>query len=384
MSSWRDELLDNEHLKAFRDHLLTLSKYTVDSYLFNLKWICEYIEIPYSEFNPLDLTQNHYDGFYRDHVTKVKRSTINLSTNVFRCLSRLYNLNIETTLLKPTDRYTDYVTFEELQEIIKNADKEVATVAAFLFCTGLRTVSMLKITKEQLLLNVEYPYIKSVYLKGGKYQDIAIIYPDILKPLLKWYIQYKTQNLKGYSDNPLVFVSQKGYSTNSYVYKLVTKCSEVIGRNCYPRMFRKGLGIHTKQIGIQDNVRKMILGHTDVRTTIEAYSEYSIRDIAREMKMKSTPHKVNPAGSVFPVQPVQNNRGNGGEPAQEFCPYCNNVVDPTMILCPHCWKEIKKICSNCKSFINSKWKKCPYCGTPAEKTEAEGHERALFWNDSKK
>jgi hypothetical protein len=35
-------------------------------------------------------------------------------------------------------------------------------------------------------------------------------------------------------------------------------------------MLRKGLGVHTKELGLQDEVRRMIMGHSDVKTTIDA------------------------------------------------------------------------------------------------------------------
>jgi hypothetical protein len=48
------------------------------------------------------------------------------------------------------------------------------------------------------MLNAKHPYIKSVYLKGGRRQDIFIMYPDFVKPLLNWYMQYKTAKVKNY------------------------------------------------------------------------------------------------------------------------------------------------------------------------------------------
>lgn len=59
-------------------------------------------------------------------------------------------------------------------------------------------MSVLSIKKEQLMLNAKHPYIKSVYLKGGRRQDIFIMYPDFVKPLLNWYMQYKTAKVKNY------------------------------------------------------------------------------------------------------------------------------------------------------------------------------------------
>jgi site-specific recombinase XerD len=95
------------------------------------------------------------------------------------------------------------------------------------------------------------------------------MYPELVKPLLTWYLQYKSQSVKGYDENEYIFVSQKGMTTDSYIYNLVKTCSRILGRSISPRMLRKGLGIHTKELGLQDEVRRMIMGHSDVKTTID-------------------------------------------------------------------------------------------------------------------
>jgi integrase len=157
------------------------------------------------------------------------------------------------------------------------------------------------------------------------------MYPELVKPLLTWYLQYKSQSVKGYDENEYIFVSQKGMTTDSYIYNLVKTCSRILGRSISPRMLRKGLGIHTKELGLQDEVQRMIMGHSDVKTTIDAYSDYSVKDVAREISMK-----VSPQSGFSPVS-------RGGLPSEpqgiphEQCPFCGGVVEPDMLLCPHCW-----------------------------------------------
>lgn len=205
----------------------------------------------------------------------MKCSSINLCTNVINVLSNIYELGIKTKILKEIDRESDYITFEELQEIINKADKEAAAVTTFIFCTGLRPVSVLSLKKDQLMLDAQHPYVKNVLLKGGRHQDIIIMYSDLVKPLIRWYLQYKSKAVKDYDKNERVFVSQRGLTTDSYIYNLVRKCSKILGRTVSPRMLRKGLGVHTKELELQDEVRRMIMGHADVKTTIEAYSDQS-------------------------------------------------------------------------------------------------------------
>jgi hypothetical protein len=41
---------------------------------------------------------------------------------------------------------------------------------------------------------------------------------DFVKPLLNWYMQYKTAKVKNYQNIEYVFLSQRGKTTESYVY----------------------------------------------------------------------------------------------------------------------------------------------------------------------
>jgi integrase/RNA polymerase subunit RPABC4/transcription elongation factor Spt4 len=361
MNSWREKLEGNKNLQAFRDHLSGKSERTQHTYLYNFSKICEFFSWDCSEFDPHHFTQEHYDELFRQKSKVMKCASVNLYTNIVKVLSNIYGLEIKTRTLKEIDRFSDYITFEELQEIINKADKEAAAVTTFIFCTGLRPVSVLSLKKNQLMLNTKHPYLKNVLLKGGRHQDIIIMYPDLVKPLLTWYLQYKSQAVEGYDKNEFIFVSQKGMTTDSYIYSLVRTCSRILGRSVSPRMLRKGLGIHTKELGLQDEVRRMIMGHSNVKTTIDAYSDYSVKDVAREISMKASPQ-----GGLSPISRSALPSGPQ-DMSHEQCPFCGGVVEPDMLFCPHCWQEIQSVCENCKRFINVKWKKCVYCGADVRK-----------------
>ncbi|MBU7047193.1 MAG: tyrosine-type recombinase/integrase [Theionarchaea archaeon] len=361
MSNWREELMGNGNLQALRDHIALKSEKTKLTYLYAVKRICDFFEIEYKRFDPHEMNQEKYDTFLSIRSKELKRASLNLLSNVFKVLSDLYDLGIKVNILNEIDKHTDYITFSELQEILNKADKESAAIAAFLFCTGLRTVSVLSIKKEQLMLNAKNPYIKNVYLKGGRRQDIFIMYPDLVKPLLNWYMQYKTSKVKDYDKIEQVFVSQRGQTTESYIYTLIRKCNHILGRNLCPRMFRKGLGVHTKELGLQDEVRRMIMAHKDVKTTIDAYSDYTIKDIVRELTLKVPQDQGITGVQSSQIQSAQL------QTVQEKCPFCGQSVEGEMLLCPHCWEKIKVVCDNCKRFVLITWKKCPYCGVENEK-----------------
>jgi integrase len=331
----------------------------------------------YSEFDPRKLTQEDYDNFLYGYAKDHKKSTLNVHTKLWSILNSIYGLNIKIQLIKETDKFTDYISFSELQKVINEADKEVATIAAFMFCTGLRPVSVVSLEKTQLILNTPHPYLKNVNLKGGKRKDIVPLYPEIVVPLLKWYMKYKTKTVDGYDKMKKLFVSQRKKTSKYYISDMISRCSSILGRNITCRMLRKGLGVHTKELGFQDEVRRQIMGHSDVSTTIQAYSNYGIEDVIREIGLK-TGSTQSGSGSVIQNGPgiVGINNGlvsNQQVPAQlsgELCPFCQKVISPKMIVCPHCWKDIKKICPNCKEFVYLTWERCAYCGVEL-KTKAK-------------
>ena len=119
--TWQDQLLGNEKL--------------------------DFLETKYSEFDPSKFTQEDYDTFFRGRSKDLKSTSMNLVSNVVNVLSNVYDLKIETRLLKEIDKTSDYITFDELQEIINKTDKEAAAVATFIFCTGLRPVTVLSLKK---------------------------------------------------------------------------------------------------------------------------------------------------------------------------------------------------------------------------------------------
>ncbi len=157
MTAWKEKFEGNENLQAFRDHLSGKSEKTQQTYLYQLKKICDFFSWDYSEFDPHQFTQEHYDEFFRKNSKVMKCSSINLCTNVVNVLNMIYELGLKTKLLKEIDRVSDYITFEELQEIINKADKEAAAVTTFMFCTGLRPVSVLSLKKDQLMLDAQHP-----------------------------------------------------------------------------------------------------------------------------------------------------------------------------------------------------------------------------------
>ncbi|MGC1122711.1 MAG: hypothetical protein WBA22_16645, partial [Candidatus Methanofastidiosia archaeon] len=113
MTSWREEIESNEHLKAFRTHAYEKSVRTEKAYFCALKRIIDFFEIPYSKFNPKKLRQQDYDFFMQENLKRWKRSSLNFMVSIFKIMDDLYDLKLRTKKFKEIDKEkTDYVTFD--------------------------------------------------------------------------------------------------------------------------------------------------------------------------------------------------------------------------------------------------------------------------------
>ncbi len=363
MVPWREQLESNQKLRAFAVHVAPLTDKTKESYYERIKEICDFFKIDYDKFDPNLLNQEVYDEFIMKRSKELKRSTLNLYSRIFRILMHLYSFDIKIRIVKETDKFTDHVTYEEIQKIMIEADKETAAICAFLFFTGLRPVSLLSLTKDQLILNAENPFLRAVRMKGGRREDIPILNPEIVIPLLRWYMQFKATKNHDYNETNKIFVSNRTTGNYEYLRYCVRKCSEILGRRVYPRMFRKGLGVWLGQIGLQDENRRIMLGHTNSKTTNMFYSKFSINDVFKEFNERTGKNVIEEKNhsemGILSTREI---------PKVEKCPFCNREVNPRMTLCPWCEKVIRRICSVCKEFLDVRWKKCPYCQNEIEKT----------------
>lgn len=45
----------------------------------------------------------------------------------------------------------------------------------------------------------------------------------------------------------------------------------------------------------------------------------------------------------------------------EYCKSCREVVDSDNLNCSNCKEQIKKVCDECGSLIDTEWRYCPFC-----------------------
>jgi RNA polymerase subunit RPABC4/transcription elongation factor Spt4 len=43
------------------------------------------------------------------------------------------------------------------------------------------------------------------------------------------------------------------------------------------------------------------------------------------------------------------------------CPFCKRPVKDDFLVCPHCMRRLREVCSNCRRPVEPEWRICPYC-----------------------
>lgn len=50
------------------------------------------------------------------------------------------------------------------------------------------------------------------------------------------------------------------------------------------------------------------------------------------------------------------------------CPNCDYPVKSDFVVCPHCGRQLRNICSRCGKTLEADWDVCPYCTTPVRRS----------------
>jgi len=52
------------------------------------------------------------------------------------------------------------------------------------------------------------------------------------------------------------------------------------------------------------------------------------------------------------------------------CPYCKTRVKDDFLICPHCMRRLREVCTNCRRPLDPDWRVCPYCEKQASRSQA--------------
>ena len=56
------------------------------------------------------------------------------------------------------------------------------------------------------------------------------------------------------------------------------------------------------------------------------------------------------------------------------CPFCKTAVKDDYLVCPHCMRRLREVCSSCHRPVEPGWRICPYCEKQIPQGQAVGLE----------
>lgn len=258
----------------------------------------KYNSIPISEVSPKDMLSD---------LNRMKAK--GYSATVVKTKRTLYNQIMDYAVVKGYTEYNPLLsvklpknlphserrapTDKEIKKIFNSVDAPFGFFAFLLICTGLRRGEALALTKNDIDLDkniitvsksLEYkngnqPSLKTPKTKAG-IREIPI--PSILHEKAKKYMDCLTSDL--------LFPCPKsnrnpggGYMTAKAYETLWGKYLEATGLNITAHQLRHGTATILFEAGVDVHTAKSILGHSNISTTLEIYTE--LRD---KQKSKST------------------------------------------------------------------------------------------------
>lgn len=258
----------------------------------------KYNSVPISEVSPKDMLSD---------LNRMKAK--GYSATVIKTKRTLYNQIMDYAVVKGYAEYNPLLsvklpknlphserrapTDEEIKMIFNSVNAPFGFFAFLLICTGLRRGEALALTKGDIDLDkniitvsksLEYkngnqPSLKTPKTKAG-IREVPI--PPILHDKAKKYIDCLTSDL--------LFPCPKsnrnpggGYMTAKAYETLWNKYLEATGLNITAHQLRHGTATILFEAGVDAHTAKSILGHSNISTTLEIYTE--LRD---KQKAKST------------------------------------------------------------------------------------------------
>lgn len=272
-------------------------------------------------------TWNNYEPHFNDIVSKygdLKISELTaqiVNTDLLSAKAKGYSMTIVKTRKAILNQLLDYATVndyikynsassvklpkglphskrsaptdEEIRAIFENINLEFGFFAFFLLCTGLRKSEALALLKNDIDLEndkisvtkaLEYsrnskPSLKSTKTESGN-RVVPII--GILKPELEKYLQNITGDIvfpaRKSNRNPGgEYMSKKGYDV---AWDNYCKSAEI---NITAHQLRHGTATLMFEAGVDTYTAKSILGHANITTTMEIYTELRAKQEAKSI-----------------------------------------------------------------------------------------------------
>lgn len=272
----------SKYLKEYMVVERNFSSNTIKSYKNTFKLFIDYLV----NIKGLKITDITFDNITREYVLEFltyledeKHNTIKTRNHRLAVIKSFYefclmyeveNISsirrvLEIKCKKSTNKVIDYLTEEELKNVLNSVDTSTLkgirdlTILSLMYDTGARSSEIINLKVEDINLET-----KTIILNGKGSKQRVVPISNNTKDLLKRYLkENKTLNQNFLGDN-------NGYETIRYMLKKINKMFN--SKNITPHTFRHTRAIHLLSAGVPLIYIRDLLGHTSISTT-EIYAK---------------------------------------------------------------------------------------------------------------
>jgi len=241
---------------------LGFTKWTIDTYVYNIKKFLYWCNKPLIEIKKQDVT-NYIDYLiernYSPNSINVNFSAIKFMFKVNRKNWRFYQKFSRKPIKIPTVLTKKEV--KKLLSIIQNKTHHL--IIALMYSSGLRLSELTNLKIEHFFLDENYGIVKN-----GKGQKDRLF---IISSKLKNSIKDQIGKRKGY-----LFLGKNGKISRKSVYSIVKKYGVMskINKNIHPHTLRHSFATHIIENGYDITLLQRLLGHSKIETT-NTYIHYT-------------------------------------------------------------------------------------------------------------
>ena len=270
-------------LNKYAIHLefeLGLSKNSIDSYLFDIKKLKDFIEKNYNQKSPENIKHNELKKFVFIISKEVKASS---QSRIISGLKSFFNfLQLETKLENnPTKlletpkirkQFPDTLSTDEIDNLINSINSKDtfyyrnSCAVELMYSCGLRVSELISLKFSDLFFDEALIRVRG---KGDKMRWVPIA--ESTAKILKNYINIRKNNKKekkGHEDK--IFLNNRGSSISRFmIFAIIKNAAKKadIKKRISPHTLRHSFATHLVENGAEIQVVQHMMGHSSVLTT---------------------------------------------------------------------------------------------------------------------
>lgn len=268
--------------KFLRDYLVierNLSQHTIRSYKTTFELLINYLvkekNMKLTDINFKNITREYILDFLK-YLEEDKHNSISTRNQRLKAIRTFYsycsleeveNFNNITKILqirfkKTQDKVIDYLTEEELKQVLESIDTSTKigrrnlALLSLLYDTAARSSEIINLKIEDIHLEEKYAILNG---KGNKQRIVPLM--DNTIDLLKNYI--KEDMVTTY-----IFSKANKPMNDRFIREVINKyCNNINNKNITPHVFRHTRAIHLLSAGVPLIYIRDLLGHSSIQTT---------------------------------------------------------------------------------------------------------------------